>query len=141
MQYVNAVIAVALLVFALVSLAAPVEALMYAVGAVLAGIAFKRWLRAWMVRVLAIATAFALFWYFGQFFMLANSLEPGWYAGGEAIHAIGLLCSGFAMIPVLSEFSCRMKADAECERGRRQFEEHNPLLNALRPSQSPRSLS
>ena len=140
MQYVNAVIAVALLVFALASLAAPVEALMYTVGAALAATAFKHWLRAWMVRVLAIATAGTLFWYFGQFFMLANSLEPGWYAGGEGIHAIGLLCSGFAMIPVLSEFSCRMKASAECERGRRQFEEHKPLLNAFRHSQSPRSL-
>ena len=134
MQYVNAIIALALLALALVTRADPVGALMYVVGAVLAATAFKHWLNAWMVRVLAIATAGALFWYFGQFFLLADTLTPDWYGGAGAIHALGLLFAGFAMIPVLSEYSCRMKASAECERGRRQFQERKPLLDTLRPS-------
>ena len=137
MQYVNAVIAVALVVFAAASLDAPAQALMYVVGAALAAIAFKHWLGIWMVRVLAIGTVVTLYWYFGQFFLVAGDLKPGWFATGEAIPALGLLVAGFGMIPVLSEYSCRMKASAECERGRRQFEDRKPFLNALRASEPP----
>jgi len=141
MQYVNVVIAGALAFFACISLDTPAQALMYLVGAVLAAIAFKHWLGVWMVRVLAIGTALTLYWYFGQFFMLAGDLDPGWFATGEAIPALTLVVAGFAMIPVLSEYSCRMKASAECERGRRQFEDRKPFLNALRASEPPSSAS
>lgn len=141
MRCVNAVIAAALVVFAGASLDAPAQALMYVIGAALAATAFKHWLGVWMVRLLAIGTALTLYWYFGQFFILAGDLEPGWFATGEAIPALGLLVAGFAMIPVLSEYSCRMKASGECERGRRQFEDRKPFLNALRTSEAPRSAS
>lgn len=141
MQCVNAIIAVALLTFAVLSLDAPAQALMYIIGAALAAIAFKHWLSTWTVRALAIGTVCMLYWYFGQFFLRADQLAPGWYGTGEAIPALGLLIAGFAMIPVLSEYSCRMKASAECERGRRRSEDRKPLLDAIRPSQSPRSAS
>ena len=135
-----AIFAVALLVFALLSLDAPSQALMYIIGAALAAIAFKHWLSTWIVRVLAVGTACMLYWFFGQFFLRAEELMPGWYASGDAIPALGLLVGGFGMIPVLSEYSCRMKASGECERARRQFEERKPVFNALRASESPRSV-
>ena len=135
MQYVNAFIAVVLLIFALLSLAEPARALMYIVGAVLGAIALKHWLGVWTVRVLAVVTACTLYLYFGQFFLLAGNLEPGWYGSGQAVSAVGLLVAGFAMIPVLSEYSCRMKASSECERGRRQFEARKPAFNPLRALQ------
>lgn len=142
MQYVNAVTACALLLLALAMLSDPLQAATFGVGAVLAAIAFKHWLRLWMVRVLAFVAAAAMFLYFGQFMSLVPTLQPDWYAQPrEAIDAVGLLFAGFAMIPVLSEYSCRMKANEECERGRRQFRERKqpggrrerkPLLAPLR---------
>ena len=65
----------------------------------------------------------------------AASEPPIGTGGGDGIRAAGLLFAGFAMIPVLSEYSCRMKASSECERGRRQFEERKPLLDSVRRSQ------
>lgn len=133
MQYVNAVIAVALLGFALLRRDAPVEAAMFVVGALLAAIAFKHWLGTWMVRMLAIVAAGAMFSFFAQFFALVPTLHEHWYLRPqEAVEAVALLFAGFAMIPVLSEYSCRMKASAECERGRRQSEERKPLLAGVR---------
>lgn len=133
MQYVNAVTACVLLALALVVRGEPLQAATFGVGALLAAIAFKRWLRLWMVRVLAFVAASAMFLYFGQFMSLVPTLQPDWYwQPREAIDAVGLLFAGFAMIPVLSEYSCRMKASEQCERGRRQFEERKPLLAPLR---------
>ena len=136
MQYVNATIALALLGFALLR-DAPGEATMFIVGALLAAIAFKHWLSTWMVRMLAIVAAGTMFSYFAHFFALVPALHEDWYLRpGEASDAFGLLFASFAMIPVLSEYSCRMKASAECERGRRQSEERKPpppLAGAHRP--------
>jgi len=130
MQVVNAVIAVALLSLALVTLGDPSGATMFIVGAVLAAVALKHFLSAWVVRVLAFLSAGVLFCYFGQFFVLVPQLPPSWYWqwGADTVHAAGLLLAGFAMIPVLSEYSCRMKASKECERGRREFEARKPPL-------------
>ena len=130
MQYVSAIIAVALLVLAVLKLDDPSGASMFIFGAVLAAVALKRWLSTWTVRVLAFLAAGTLFCYFGQFFYLVPNLQPSWYWDwhGDALEAAALLLSGFAMIPVLSEYSCRMKATAECERGRREFEKRKPLL-------------
>lgn len=140
MQFVNATIAVVLLVLALV-VGEGGAAAMFIVGAALAAIAFKRWLSTPMVRTLALLTAGAMFYFFWNFFALVPTLQPDWYwQPGEVIDAFGLLCAGFAMIPVLSEYSCRMKANAQCERGRRAFEERKSILPSLRPSHSSRSV-
>ena len=130
MQFVNAVIAAGLLVLAVLNLDDPSGASMFLLGAILAAVALKRWLSVWPVRVLAFLAAGTLFCYFGQFFYLVPHLQPSWYweAHGGALEAAALLLAGFAMIPVLSEYSCRMKATRECERGRREFEVRKPLL-------------
>ncbi len=130
MQYVNAMIAVALLALALARLDNPSGAAMFIFGAVLAAIALKHYLSSWAVRVLAFLAAGALFCYFGQFFVLVPDLQPSWYWqwGAGTSDAAGLLLAGFTMIPVLSEYSCRMKAGKECERGRRELEVRKPLL-------------
>ena len=141
MQYVNAFIAVALLGFALLVPHDMGQAPMYIVGATLAAISFKHWLSIWMVRVLALVAAGTMFWYFGRFLLLVPSLQPDWYWQPlAAVDVIGLLFAGFAMIPVLSEYSCRMKASEKCERGRRQFQERKPMFATLRPSHHPRSV-
>ena len=134
MRLVNAVIASALLMAAVLYLGDPPGASMFLVGAVVAAVALKRWLSAWTVRVLAFLAAGTLFCYFGQFFYLVPHLEPSWYWQwqGDALEAAALLLAGFAMIPVLSEYSCRMKATRECERGRREFEARKPLLAGFR---------
>ena len=141
MQYVNAFLAAVLTVFALMTLDDPRQALMFGIGAALAAVALKHWLGLWTVRFLATATAVLLYWYFGQFFLRADNLEDGWYASSAALPMAGLLIAGFAMIPVLSEYSCRMKAGADCERARRQFESRKSVLASLRPSQTPRSIT
>ena len=141
MQFVNATIAVVLLVLAL-AVREGGAAVMFIVGAALAAIAFKHWLSVWMVRVLALFTAGSMFYFFWNFFALVPTLQPDWYwQPVEVIDAFGLLCAGFAMIPVLSEYSCRMKANAQCERGRRapsegQAPRSSRLLPSLRPSQT-----
>ena len=133
MQYVNAITACALLALALAMRAEPMVAATFGVGAALAAIAFKHWLRLWMVRVLAFGAAAVMFLCFGQFMSLVPTLQPDWYwQPREALDAVGLLFAAFAMIPVLSEYSCRMKASEECERARREFQERKPLLAPLR---------
>ena len=138
MQYVNAIIAVVLLAVALLKLDDPAGASGFILGAALAAIAFKHWLNAWTVRLLAVLTAGTLFYYFWGFFSLVPTLQPDWYWQPQAIDAVGLVFAGFAMIPVLSEYSCRMKASAMCERGRRQFQERKPLLATLRDIRTSR---
>ena len=129
MQYVNAMIALALLVLAVVNLDNPPGASMFLIGALIAAVAFKRWLSSGTVRVLAFLAAGTLFCYFGQFFYLCRACSRAGIGSGRAmLPCLTLLVSGFAMIPVLSEYSCRMKATRECERGRREFEARKPLL-------------
>ena len=136
MHYVNAIIAVALLGLALLMRHQPGEAAMFIVGAVLAAIAFKHWLSTWMVRTLAFVAAGTMFCYFGRFLLLVPTLQPDWYWQPlEVVDAVGLLFAGFAMMPVLSEYSCRMKASEECERGQRS-QSRKPVLATLRPSQT-----
>ena len=136
MQYVNGIIAVVLLGLALIGRDDPVQAGMFILAATLAAIAFKHWLSRRIVRVLAIVAAGLLFWHFAQFLYVVPHLSPDWYWGSDGIRTAGLLFAGFAMIPVLSEYSCRMKASSECERGRRQFEERKRLLDSVRRSQA-----
>ena len=136
MQYVNAIIAVVLLGLALIGRDDPVQAAMFILAATLAAIAFKHWLSRRIVRVFAIVAAGLMFWHFAQFLYLVPHLSPDWYRGSDGIRAAGLLFAGFAMMPVLSEYSCRMKASSKCERGRRQFEERKRLLDSVRRSQA-----
>ena len=84
---------------------------LYALGAVLALITLKREISLLLARILAVATTALMFFYFAKFFQMALRFNEHWYHSGVALDAIGLLFSAFAMIAVLSEYSCRLKAD------------------------------
>ena len=67
---------------------------------------------AW-ARVLAVASVIAMFFYFAGFFRIVDRFHEQWYRSGLMLDAVGLLISAFAMIPVLSVFSSRMKCGGQ----------------------------
>ena len=83
----------------------------YAAGAVLALASLWRTVSFGSALVLAFSTVAAMFFYFAAFFHIVDHFHENWYRGGLALEAVGMLLSAFAMIPVLSVFSCRMKAN------------------------------
>jgi phosphatidylglycerophosphate synthase len=92
----------------------------YGLGSILAFVTCKRDIGMNVARVLAIATTALMFFYFAGFFRMALRFNDNWYQSGAALDAIGLLFSAFAMIAVLSEYSCRLKADCEERRAKRR---------------------
>ena len=80
---------------------------------------------AW-ARVLAVASVIAMFFYFAGFFRIVDRFHEQWYRSGLMLDAVGLLISAFAMIPVLSVFSSRMKCG-----GRRWARVIGPSLPGL----------
>lgn len=86
---------------------------LYGAGAALAFITLKRDISVLLARVLAIATTALMFFYFAGFFKMSLKFNEHWYQGGTALDALGLLISAFAMIAVLSEYSCLLKADCK----------------------------
>ena len=135
MQYVNAVIAAALLGLALLTLDEPRQAGTFVLGAILAAVALKHWLSPAMVRLLAVLAAVMLFWYFAQFFVLVAEAGGAWRWRQQGLAAAGALLAGFAMIPVLSEYTCRMKASGQCERARRKLASSRFRARRSQPSQ------
>lgn len=132
MHYLYAILAIALTGLTLTCLDDPGRAAMFAAGALLAAIAFRHRLPRLAVRLLAVVTVGMLFGYLGQFFNLAPGLSADWYSRQEMLESAGLLFAGFSMIPVLSGYSCRMKADAapQAESSARR----KPLQDILRVS-------
>ncbi len=114
MQWLVAAIALAFAVLAVLR-AGGTDALWwmpcYSLGMLLAALSFKRRLNPWMLRFLAVASTVAMFFYFAGFFALAPYMRPDWFNQPEGREAAGLLFAAFAMIPVLSVYSCRMKAN------------------------------
>ncbi len=113
MSYLNGFIGFGFILLALLHLGVPDGNLLigaYLVGSALAFITLLR-LPLNIARVLAVVTTVAAFFYFIGFFQMAPHLGPGWYA----VHtkALGQLLGAFAMIPVLAEYSCRLKADCQ----------------------------
>ena len=109
MQYMNGAIGVLLVVMTILQFDDPARGTLvpiYAVGAMVALVAVKRGLPLWSVRVLAVITTGAMFFYFAGFFEMAPHLQADWYRREAALEAWGLLFAAFAMIPVLSEYSC-----------------------------------
>lgn len=121
MRAVNCVVGVLLLGFAVLHFGPawqlPAVAA-YCCGGVLAFISLRRELGMGVSRVLAVVTTALMFFYFAGFFTLAPELQQGWYANERALVALSLLFAAFSMIPVLSEYSCRLKAD--CHEARRR---------------------
>jgi hypothetical protein len=96
----------------------------YAGAAVLALITLKREIADAVARGLAVITTAAMFFFFAGFFVVAPKLTADWFAHQEGWSAVCLLLCAFAMIPILSDYSCRLKADctkAPAERRRAFF--------------------
>lgn len=70
-------------------------------------------------RVLAVLTVATMFYFFAGFFTMASSFEGQWYKSATAFEAISFLLAAFCLLPVLSDFSCRLKADCPRSRARR----------------------
>ena len=81
---------------------------MHLCGAALAFPALVRSLPPGLSRLLAIAATAFLFFYFAGFLKVAHQLGSGWYT--MHMVALGQLLGAFAMIPLLAEYSCRLKA-------------------------------
>ena len=112
MSYLNGSIGFGFILLALFHLGVPDASFLvgsYLFGSLLAFVTLVRHLPLNVVRILALVTTAATFFYFIGFFQMAPHLGNGWYA----VHtkALGQLLGAFAMIPVLAEYSCRLKAD------------------------------
>ena len=118
MRTVNAVITCILATFAVLHAFIPNHlyiALLFGTGAILAAIAvIPRSMGINTARVLAVGTTAIMFFYFAGFFSMAPEFEEGWHKTGAALDGLAMLLSAFLMIPVLSCYSCLLKADG-CE--------------------------
>ena len=118
MQYINGLIGSAFVLFALIHVPhpTPLTWVPYAAAAVLAFITLKADLGINFSRLLAVCATALMFFFFAGFFMLVPKLSADWYMSQNGWAAVTLISSAFAMIPVLSDYSCRLKA--ECQEAR-----------------------
>lgn len=130
MRVINGVIGGVLLALAVLHAFIPHAASLtlmslYGVGAMLALLTWSNNISLGLARVLAIGTTAVMFFYFAGFFKMAPHFSETWYMSGDALEAVGLLLSAFAMIPVLSSYSCLLKAECreamEKDTSRRAF--------------------
>ncbi|HEX7036520.1 MAG TPA: hypothetical protein VF210_12130 [Pseudomonadales bacterium] len=98
---------------------APLLWLPYAGGAVLALLTLVPRLNILMARVLAVAATGLTFFFFAAFFLGVPRLDADWYQSQEGWSAIALLVGAFTLIPVLSVYSCRCKAECGARKGGR----------------------
>lgn len=113
MRYVHGALALVLVVLSLLHLDDPDPGFwmsLYGAGAILAATACKPTLGRWTVRVLATAATLTMFLYFAGFFVRVPYLGEAWYATEAHGGTLALLIAAFCMIPVVSSYSCRMKA-------------------------------
>lgn len=141
MQVFHAAVGVTFAVLALLHVPHPSPWLWvpYAAGAVLAfmtlvpdlGIAFSR--------VLAIAATALAFFFFAGFFMEVPRLESDWYQSQEGWSAVARLLGAFTLLPVLSDFSCRCKAECrEARAGQRAHKRRHPRIFSAPDHVTPR---
>lgn len=116
MRFVNGLAGMALLVIAFNHVGEPdweIWLPVYAVGSLIALSSLKPGLPVWVVWACAACATAAMFCYFALFFQIAPHLRGDWISQGHA--STNLLVAAFCMIPVLAEFSRRMKAGPEAE--------------------------
>ena len=122
MQYIHGFIACLLVLLAVIHIPfpEPLAWLPYSVAAALALITLKSDISIPVSRVLAIATTGMMFFFFALFFLIVPTLEANWYTTQYGWAAVCLLLSAFVMIPILSDYSCRLKADCREARAARR---------------------
>ena len=116
MRVVNGIIGCVLLALAILHFfipKIPVLSAVYLGGALLALASLRPNIPFAWARVLAVASVIAMFFYFAGFFRIVDHFHEQWYRSGMMLNAVGMLISAFAMIPVLSVFSSRMKCDGQ----------------------------
>ena len=113
MQYINGLIGCILVLIWLVHVPFPMPLswMPYLIGAVLAFITLKSEIGVGLARLLAIGTTAAMFYFFAGFFVVAPNLAADWYTRPEGWDAVGRIVAAFLMLPILSEYSCRLKAE------------------------------
>jgi len=126
MQYLNALIGITFVLISVIHAPLPdhFSWVPYAIAAVLAFISLKPEISLPISRVLAIGTTVLMFIFFAGFFVMVPRLEAGWYLHQTGWEAITRILGAFAMIPILSDYSCRLKAEcreARMRRGRHAF--------------------
>ncbi len=126
MRLIHGAIALMLLIVALLHVPHPTPFIWvpYALASALAVIALFSDISRLLSRLLAISATALMFFFFAGFFMDVPNLKSDWYSHQEGWFAVSLLVAAFAMIPILSEYSCRCKADclgARLERRRSFF--------------------
>ena len=121
MRIINTLIAVVLTTFAVLHIFIPSHtfvAVLFGVGAVLAiPTVIPRSMGMQTARILALCTTAIMFFYFAGFFTLAPGFEDGWLQTGVMLDGLAMLLSAFLMIPILSCYSCLLKAEG-CEQFR-----------------------
>ena len=116
MRVINAITGFALLALAVLHIfipKTPILTLIYLGGAVLALSSLRANIGFAWARVLAVATVIAMFFYFAAFFRIVDHFHEQWYRSGMMLEVVGMLISAFAMIPVLSVYSCFMKSEGQ----------------------------
>lgn len=115
MRIVNAIIGCILLVFAGLHAFIPNHlhlVVAYGIGALFAFITVKPGgMGINTARVFAVGTTAVMFFYFAGFFTMAPHFEAEWLKTGAALEGLGMLLSAFLMIPILSCYSCFLKAE------------------------------
>ena len=113
MQLIHGAIALVLLAVALLHVPHPTPFIWvpYALASALAIITLFADVGLFFSRLLAISTTMLMFFFFAGFFMDVPKLESDWYVHQEGWFAVSTLLAAFAMIPILSDYSCRCKAD------------------------------
>ncbi len=113
MHYINGLIGFVLVLLGLIHVPHPMPLswLPYICGAALALITLKSDIAIPLARVLAIATAGLMFFFFAGFFVVAPELSADWYTEQTGWLAVARLSAAFVMLPILSNYSCRLKAE------------------------------
>ncbi|MFU8815135.1 MAG: hypothetical protein ACNA7W_07300 [Pseudomonadales bacterium] len=136
------VIAVTFVVLALLHVPhpSPLLWLPYAAGAALAAFTLIPNLQVMLARLLAVAATALMFFLFAGFFMEVPKLESSWYQDQEGWAAVSRLLAAFLLIPVLSDYSCRCKAECREARAASRLRPHKSSGFFTAPDQ-PRTRS
>ena len=112
MRYVNGLIGVVLIVLAFSYLSKDNSvpwSLIYGYGALVALLSLKSRISNPVAWTGGIGATIAMFCYFALFFQMVPHLRGDWIAHRH--ESMYLVVAAFCMIPVLSNFSCRLKGD------------------------------